>query len=259
MHLELARTPQQVVQSVIACLRHGEVADDNRRDHLRIVTGPQPYRHAYYAWDQFVRFEPSQGSIHTVYDQRMLLTTGNFIRALVESLASRENCDVQAVLQRVGQAWADVSFRHFVPRLEQEYEIHFDKMGLGMALESWWWPMRAVGWGSWRVDLRDARRGLVRIDLAESFFVRTMERSNRPVCGWYAGMFAGLFSRLARRDLDAVEVTCAATGGAGVCTFFVGTPTRVTAARQARDEGAGLEEILHRWLTGKPEKAGATT
>ncbi|MCX7699908.1 MAG: hypothetical protein N2039_03440 [Gemmataceae bacterium] len=259
MQLELARTPQQAVDAVVTHLRRPDVADDLRRDHLRIVTGPQPYRHAYYAWDQFFRFEPNLGAIHTVHGQRVLLTTGNFIRALTEGVASQGSRDAQAVLERLGRAWAEATFRDFVPRVEQEFEIHFDKMGLGMVLETWWWPMRAAGWGSWHVDFRHARRGLVRINLSESMFVRALGRMGQPVCGWYSGMFAGVFSRLARRDLAAVEVSCVAATSEASCTFLVGTPTRVRAAREARDQGAQVDEIIQCWLAPQPERAAATT
>lgn len=257
MQFELARTSQQAIQAVISHLRRSEIADDLRRDHLRIVTGPQPYRHAYYAWDQFFSFEPNDGSICTVYDQRVLLTTGNFIRALAESVSSDKNRDGQAILQRLGRAWANATFRDFIPRLEQEFEIYFDKMGLGMMLETWWWPMRAAGWGNWHLDFRHARRGLVRIDLAESMFARALGRTGKPVCGWYAGMFAGVFSRLARRDLAAVEVSCVSAGDERTCTFLVGTPARVQAAREARDRGADVQEIMNQWLAPRPERAAA--
>jgi hypothetical protein len=253
MSLELARSTQQTLEHIIERLRHAEVADDHRRDHLRIVTGPQPYRHSYYSRDQFLFFDACKGTIQTVYGQRAFLTTGNFFRSLVEVLAGHGDSRVDELLEKIGRNWSEAMFRDLVPRVEQEFEIQFDKMSLGMVIQTWWWPMRACGWGDCHVDLRHSRKGLVRIEVRESALVRAMGQVGRPICSWYAGMFAGIFSKLARRELSAVEVSCAAAG-ADRCVFLVGNPARIRDARQARDEGSSVETIIERWLAHRAER-----
>src|SRR5437588_168933 len=87
MSLELARTPELTRDALARNLRSADVADDSRRDHIRIVTGPQPYRHAHHAAEQFFQFDAPAGVVRNVYGQRVLRVTGNFLRSLAKSLA----------------------------------------------------------------------------------------------------------------------------------------------------------------------------
>lgn len=257
MSWKLSRTPTQMVEAVIQKLRHPEVADDHRRDHLRIVTGPQPYRHSYFALDTFLEPDLERGTIQTIYGQRALLATHAFVRSLVEVL-EREAADrAEDLLEKMGRAWAERNWVDLVPRVEQEYEIQFDRMSLGMLFQTWWWPMRAGGWGEGQLDWQHARRGLVQVIVNNSAFVRTLGQKGRPICSWYAGMFAGIFSKLARRDLASVEVECAAAG-VDHCTFFIGSPNRIQSTRQARDDGASVETLVEHWLAHKSERVAVS-
>jgi uncharacterized protein len=245
MPLELARTPESTRDALNRHLRNADVADDARRDHVRIVTGPQPYRHGHYAAEQFFQFDAPTGVVSNVYGQRVVRVTGNFLRALAKSLADHAVERTDHVLYQLGRAWGTASMKEFAPRIEQEFEIDFTKMGMGMMLESWWWQMGAAGWGHWRYDFKHAKSGLVFVDLYDSAVVAALGKVGTLACYLYAGLFASAFSHLAHRDLACIELQCAARGDSH-CKFLVATPQRVDAAAGQRNEGARVEQIIER-------------
>jgi len=245
MPLEFARTPEMTRDEIARRLRNPAVADDIRRDYLRIVTGPQPYRHAHYDAEQFFQFDAPAGVVRNIYGQRMLRVTGNFLRALAKSLADHATARTDHLFYQLGRNWGAASMKEFTPRIEQEFEIDFTKMGMGVMLESWWWQMRAAGWGNWHYDFRHARKGLVFVDLHDSAVVAALGQVGTTACYLYSGLFAAAFSHLAHRDLACIELQCAARGDSH-CKFLVATPQRVDAAAGQRNEGARAEQIIER-------------
>src|SRR5262245_23490875 len=183
--LELARTPEMTRDALARSLRNAAVADDARRDHVRIVTGPQPYRHAHYAAEQFFQFEAAKGIVSNVYGQRVLRVTSNFIRSLATSLADHATERTDHLFYQLGRPWGTASMREFAPRIEQEYEIDFTKMSMGTMLESWWWQMRAAGWGHWHYDFKHAKSGLVFVDLHDSAVVAALGKVGTIACYLY--------------------------------------------------------------------------
>jgi predicted hydrocarbon binding protein len=245
MALELARTPESNRESLARSLRNPVVADDRIRDHIRIITGPQPYRHAHFSADQFFKTDVARGTLENVYGQRSLRVTDDFPRALVESLTVQAPDKAPEILYKIGRAWGERLMQEFAPRIEQEYETEFQKLGMSMMLESWWWPLRAAGWGTCRFDFSLARKGVVAINLHHSAMASGVSDAKQPVCHLYAGLFAAAFCRLARRDLSCVELGCAAKGDPH-CTFAIAGQARTKAAESHRNDGANAEQILER-------------
>ena len=244
MTLELARTPELNREVLARALRNPEVADDRIRDHVRIITGPQPYRHAHYSADQFFETD-ADGRLRDIYGHRAMRVSDNFLRALAHALGEQAATKTADILYQTGRAWGERIMLEFAPRIEQEYEVEFEKFGVGMVLESWWWPMRAMGWGTCCFDFSRARKGVVSIRLNESAAVAKDSRGSTVACHIYAGLFAATFGRLAHRELACVELGCAAKGDPH-CTFIVAAPSRTKAAAAHRDDGARADEILEK-------------
>jgi predicted hydrocarbon binding protein len=119
---------------------------------------------------------------------------------------------------------------------------------MGTMLETWWWPLRAGGWGVWQYDFRHARNGLVLLELQQSAAAAAIGRADGPVCHLYAGLFAAVFSHLAHRPLAGLELQCAAAG-ADRCRFVVATDRRIQQAAPWRDERLPVDEIVQRLST----------
>lgn len=245
MALELARTLEQGWQTHAKNLRNAAVADDRIREHVRIVAGPQPYDHGHFAGDRFFRFDSATGTATNVYGQRLLRVTENFLGSLQRTLVRELGDRAASVLYDIGFRWGEADIKAFAPRIEREYECAFEKLAMGVMLESWWWPFRATGWGVWRYDFNHTKSGLVLVELSDSATAVAAGKSEKPQCHLYAGLFAALFSHLAQRELGCVELECAANGDSQ-CRFLVAARKRIEAATADREGGATIEEIVTR-------------
>jgi len=246
MPLEIARTTDEVREHLKRVLR-SDSADDKLRDHIRVVLGQQPYKHNHFSSDLFFSANAANGAVRNVYGQRVLRVTGNFLQALTATLQREAGESADELLYRCGFQWGAADIRAFVERVQQEYEIEFEKMAMGVMLESWWWPLRASGWGAWRYDFRDARNGLIFIDLDNSM-AAAVGRPGRRACHIYAGLFAAAFSHLARRELASIELECTCQGHEH-CRFLVTTPKRIRVATTWRDEGIDQKTMAAKLAT----------
>src|SRR5262249_15007768 len=146
-----------------------------------------------------------------------------------QSLQALPGVDARQMLYRIGLQFGQQEMDAFVPRLEREFDVPFEKMHLGVLLETWWWPFRAKGWGDWRCDFQRAGSGLIIVDIFDSIVPAALGQTGQCVCHLYAGMFAAVFCRIAGRELACVELQCA-SAGAPHCQFLIAVPKRVEAA-----------------------------
>jgi predicted hydrocarbon binding protein len=206
---------------------------------------PAEARHNYYTDEEFYCYDPSAGVVRNAYGQRVLRVTADFLPALRAALEQELGDAADEALYRVGYEWGRADMATFPDRASREYAVEFEKMAMGVMLETWWWPRRVGGWGHWRYDFRQARKGIVALDLFESAVAEADPDAGRPVCHLYAGLFTAVFSTLARRELAGVELQCRAAG-AEHCTFLVSSPPRVSAATAWRNEGVIPSDVLRR-------------
>lgn len=226
----------------LVSIRNGK-ADDKIRDHVRMTPGVQPFKHNYYTADQFYKHDRQQGVIRNVYGQRVLRVTEDFITGMLSGLEDEVGDRAGMVMYETGYAWGMQDMRNFVKRSQAEFEVDFTKMGMGMMLETWWWPLTIEGWGTWRFDFRDARRDMLYIELYESAVAKTLGDIGAVVCYFYAGLFAAVFSTLARKNFGCVEIQCYAMG-ADHCKFLISQAERVDAAAFWRSQGATGKDIM---------------
>jgi uncharacterized protein len=64
----------------------------------------------------------------------------------------------------------------------------------------------------------------------------------------YAGLLAGVFTYIAKRDLSGIEVQCYAMGE-DFCKFLIGSEKRINAAQFWLTEGATATEIVNKLST----------
>ena len=110
-------------------------------------------------------------------------------------------------------------------------------------METWWWPLQAMGWGSWEVDFTKNEQGIVLINVYDSAVAKSLGEVGKPVCYLYAGMFAGVLTHLSRRPLSGIEIQCYAMG-ANYCRFIVGAEKRVNAVEFWLEEGASAGDVI---------------
>ncbi len=220
-----------------------EKAKGELRDHLQINRGPQPVKHNYYTDDRFFNHNPQAGVVRNIYGQRVVRVSEDFIVGLLSGLEEEVGDAAGEIMYKAGYQWGVEDMKSFVPRVQEEFEVQFNKMGMGMMLETWWWPLQIEGWGGWRYDFRQGKNGLIFIDLFESAVAQSLGDVGKVMCYFYAGLFASVFTTLAKRELACIEIQCYSMGEE-YCKFLISTAKRVNAAAFWRSEGATSADIM---------------
>lgn len=200
--------------------------------------------HNYYEAHKFLRRE-AEGRLTNAYQQRLMLVTEDFIVGYQVALEEEVGDAAAEIMYRCGLEWGKQDILGFEQRFSQEFGMGINDARFGMMLETWWWPLQAAGWGAWRYDLSHRKEGLVFIDLFDSAVAKSLGNVGKVVCHYYAGMFAAVFSHLARRELSAIEIQCYSMGE-DYCKFLIGSSKRINAAQFWVAEGAKADEIVAR-------------
>jgi uncharacterized protein len=202
-------------------------------------------KHNVYNREDFFRFTESKGAIHTRSGLRAFLATEDFIVGLQRGLEDEVGDASAAILYRCGFRWGLEDMKTFVPMIEREFGRKQGEMSARFFLETWWWPLQAEGWGRWELDLGQRKQGMIFVELHDSAVARSLGEVGKPVCHIYAGLFAGVFTYLLRRDLSGIEVQCYAMGE-DFCKFMVGSEKRIDAVQFWLKEGATAADIVAR-------------
>ncbi|MGK7932910.1 MAG: V4R domain-containing protein [Microcystaceae cyanobacterium] len=210
-----------------------------------------PYRHAHYRLHDFFHFQTDTGIITDWNEARDTLTTEDFIIGLMEGLEQEVGSAASMVLYKIGEEWGvrDAKFFHHWFTKEYGYGADLSKHNLLYVLEGWWWPFSAQGWGNWEVDMSEQKNGFMFVNIFDSAVARTLGDVGKPVCHIYAGLMAGFFSGLVKKDLSCIEIQCYAMGET-YCKFLVGKKDRIDAATFWQNEGASARDIEKRLTDG---------
>ena len=211
---------------------------------MDVVQGQQPVKHNYFSHEDFYRYDTANGQVRTRYGDRVFHASEDFIVGLQAGLEQEVGDASAVVLYKCGFRWGQADMRSFETRMAKEFGSDVQRMNMQFAMEEWWWPLQAMGWGAWEIDLTSkAEQGLVVVNLYDSVVAKSAEDVGKPVCFLYAGMLAGAMSHLARRALAGIEIQCYAMG-ATYCRFLIGSEQRLNAVEFWLEEGASASEIL---------------
>lgn len=179
-----------------------------------------------------------QGRLTNRYGHRTLLCSADLLLGLQCALQEEVGEAAGEILYRSGLEWGRRDVQRFAEDFAAEYGHPMDQAPFGVALQSWWWPLRASGWGAWSYDLSHRDEGLLFIDLNESVVARAVGVQGKVTCHFYAGLFAAVFGHVARKELSGIEIQCAARGES-CCKFLIGPAGRINAAQFWGREGTG--------------------
>lgn len=204
----------------------------------------EPEAHNHYTLKKFYTSR-ALGELVNRYRQRMMWVTEDFIVSFHQTLESEVGDAAGEIMYRCGYEWGRQDMVGFEIRFKEEFGFPIEQAVLGMALETWWWPLQVAGWGAWKVDLSNKREGLIFIELFESAIAKTVGNIGKFACHYYAGLFAAAFSHMSKRDLGGIEIQCYAMGESS-CKFLVAAAKRVNAAQFWVREGATAKEVIDR-------------
>jgi uncharacterized protein len=209
-----------------------------------------PNRFNHYNLDNFFSFNSDDGSITDWNEGRNVLVTEDFIVGLIEGLEEEVGSASGVVMYNIGEEWGKRDANFFKNWFEKEYRREIRTSSLTFALEAWWWPFTTQGWGNWDVDLSEQKNGFMFINIFDSAVARTLGDVGKPVCHLYAGMFAGFFTGLVKKNLSCIEIQCYAMGET-YCKFLLGKQDRIDAASFWHTEGATARDIEKRLRHGE--------
>lgn len=200
--------------------------------------------HNHYAPEKFF-IKNERGRLINRYDQRMMLVPEDFIVSYQLALEEEVGEAAAEILYRCGFEWGRADISGFLKRFAEEFGKPMTDAHSGMALETWWWPLQASGWGTWSYDLTQLKDGLIFVDLYDSAVAKSIGNIGKVACHYYAGMFAAVFGVLSNNELSGIEIQCYSMGE-DFCKFLIGASKRINAAQFWVREGATASEIIAR-------------
>ncbi len=217
-----------------------------------ILREKYPKRNYHYGLEDFFSFQTQTGTITDWNNCRNVLTSEDFIIGLIEGLEAEVGSAAGVVMYNIGQNWgkrdADFFEKWFLS--EYEYDKPLNQLNLAYVLEAWWWPFTAQGWGNWEVDMSEQKNGFMFVNIFDSAVARTLGDVGKPVCHIYAGLLAGFFGQLVKKNLNCIEIQCYAMGET-YCKFLIGKQDRIDAATFWLNEGARATDIEKRLYQGE--------
>lgn len=213
---------------------------------MTVIVGQQPKKHNYFTLEDYLVHDVRAGKIETRNHERAFFASEDFIVGLQAGLEQEVGDASAVVLYRCGYQWGLTDMRRFEANMRSEFGRDMRQMNVKFVLEEWWWPLQAMGWGAWEIDMQSKRdQGLVIVNLYDSAVAKTLGEVGKPVCHLYAGMLAGALTYLAKRDLSGIEIQCYAMG-ATYCRFLVGAEQRLNAVQFWLEEGASASDVIAR-------------
>jgi uncharacterized protein len=204
----------------------------------------------HYSRAKFFNFEMEQGQIRDYHHQRNLLVGEDFIVSLLKGLEHEVGEAAGWLCYQIGFEWGKQDAVLFQSWFKEFYNLTIETSNLAFALETWWWPFTAQGWGTWSPNLKDRESGFFYIDLYDSAVAKSLGYVGKPVCHLYSGLLAGFFSVAFAQELCSIEIQCYAMGN-DFCRFLVGSEQRIQAAEFWIASGANANEIAERFEAGE--------
>ncbi|NJK41543.1 MAG: 4-vinyl reductase [Acaryochloridaceae cyanobacterium SU_2_1] len=209
-----------------------------------------PYKRNHYRFEDFFAFNQAEGTLRDWHESRNILASEDFIVALIQGLEKEVGQAASLLMYNIGQEWGKQDATFFQGWFEEQYQQSLQTCRPTLALEAWWWPFTSQGWGNWEVDLENQQNGFMFINIFDSAVARTLGDVGKPVCYLYAGLFAGFFSHLIKKDLSCIETQCYAMGET-YCKFLLGKQDRIDAASFWQTEGATARDIEKKLYNGE--------
>jgi uncharacterized protein len=153
---------------------------------------------------------------------------------------------------QIGFEWGKQDAVLFQSWFKEFYNLTIETSNLAFAMETWWWPYTAQGWGTWSPNLSTRESGFFYVDLFDSAVAKSLGYMGKPVCHLYAGLLAGFFSVAFKQNLCSTEIQCYAMGNE-FCRFLIGSAERIQAAEFWIASGANANEISERFEAGEIE------
>ncbi|MBX7220759.1 MAG: hypothetical protein K1Y36_12490 [Blastocatellia bacterium] len=191
---------------------------------------------------EHLKRDQERGMLHDHRHERVFLMTEDPVRALHTAFRDQWGPKAAEMLYSFGRSWGEQLFSPIAARIEMR------RPGIRSIAElsvrdfvktcDEIWAER--GWG--HVELVQAH-GQIFINLYNSPIAQMLGETQEPADHVFAGIFAGIFSRLSGTHLECIELFCLAHG-ASSCRFLQGGAPMIESVRNLQAQGASYESIL---------------
>lgn len=199
---------------------------------------------------KFFQFDVAQGKIEDYHHQRNLLVGEDFIVSLLKGLEHEVGESAGWLCYQIGFDWGKQDAVLFHSWFKEFYNLTLQTSNIAFAMETWWWPYTAQGWGTWSPNLSTQESGFFYVDVYDSAVAKSLGYMGKPVCHLYSGLLAGFFSAVLKQNLCSIEIQCYSMGN-DFCRFLIGSEQRIQAAEFWITSGANATEIVDRFEAGE--------
>jgi predicted hydrocarbon binding protein len=207
------------------------------------VTDAQLMR-PYFLRDDYIKGSPFEGTLKTNMGQRVIVLPEELLQGLHNAIVHETGRAWGVVAYTCGRKWGE----RLVKSWQKEWTHYYQQEVLSadfIYFEQW---ARAAfsfyGWGELELDFSLQDQGVVQCYLKGSVLARLLgDLEDKRVCHIFAGMFAAMFTRLAGRELDALEIACSRSG-AERCRFVVALPEFIERARKAQLDDQDVDAVM---------------
>lgn len=191
-------------------------------------------------------FDLYEGTVVDPTGTRVIFLCTDILRGIQGALAYEAGPAWKLVLKRCGLMWGKRMFRTLNQQAQTVANRRIDKLSVSAFLEQFEAMLNYGGWGVIEFDLEPAsRHGYIKARLRHSIFADALSELNESVDYMMAGMLGGLFSEIARADLDGVEASSPLTGGDG-SLFLISSASRIAELEDLQDGGYESDEFERR-------------
>lgn len=201
--------------------------------------------------DDYLDGDPYEGTLRTRDGRRMIALPEDLIVGLHNAISRETGRAWPIVAYRCGKKWGEGLFESWESSWKAQYGVGLLE-GEFRVFEAWLTRLFAhFGWGKLSFDFSRQDDGLISACVENSIFARLLgDLEDGRVCGIMAGLFGAVVSKMAGRELEAVELRCQKDGHQH-CEFVVGTPGRIERARRVRLQHGRSDEMLEELM--KPD------
>ena len=197
----------------------------------------------YFATDAYVHSDLELGLLENRRGDRLLAIPETLIEAIYAGLEKETGQATRLVLSNCGRWWGKNFYARFCEELSDYYGNPLAETVMSdftQSLEQCW---ITHGWGKFELDQTYQHRGFLIAKVTHSPFASHAPEMDRPVCFLEVGIFAAVFSQLAGRDLDCVQISCESQG-ADSNRFLIGLPERLSSVEEMVNQKVDHEAIM---------------
>lgn len=175
-------------------------------------------------------FDLFAGTVRVADRERRIYITGESLWGIYKALNNETGDAWKIILKGCGADWGNRAFE----RLDRDLAARVQKRSGDVTVDDFCGFVEEYfayfGWGRLAIDLSHTRSaGIVRCTLHNSLMADALKDVSGTVDFLVAGMLQAIFSRIAGRPLDCLQITCKRTSDGNVCEFLVSAPERISA------------------------------